>query len=109
MREIVRISLQKVVVLLLSLWFSDVYGQTSTLVSIGAGGKLEYKPYANQGQTNAVNTIPDFSFAGYKSGGVTLPTLPVVETILPVTGDARLVIQAAIDRVSARPPDVNGF
>ncbi|MDP2883398.1 MAG: DNRLRE domain-containing protein [Ignavibacteria bacterium] len=109
MREIVRISLQKVVVLLLSLWFSDVYGQTSTIVSIGAGGKLEYKPYANQGQTNAVSTIPDFSHAGYKNGGVPLPKLPVVETILPVTGDARLVIQAAIDRVSARPPDINGF
>jgi hypothetical protein len=91
------------------LWFSTVYGQISTLVSIGQGGKLEYKPYANWGQTTSINTIPDFSYAGHRGGGVVLPTLPVVETVLPVTGDARSVIQAAIDRVSARSPDVNGF
>ena len=88
---------------------SEASAQTSALVSIGSGGKLEYTPYVNWGQTNAVNTIPDFSFAGYRGSGVAIPKLPVAETLLPVTGDARAAIQAAIDRVSARVPDANGF
>lgn len=88
---------------------SEAFAQTSALVSIGSGGSLEYKPYANWGQTNAVNTIPDFSYAGYKRGGVALPNMPVVETVNPISGDARAIIQAAIDRVSARVPDANGF
>ncbi len=83
--------------------------QKSSLVSLGASGKLDYAPYANVGQTNAVNIIPDFSFAGYKGGGIPLPFVPVAETVSPVTGDARAVIQAAIDRVSLLPQDAKGF
>lgn len=83
--------------------------QTSALVVPGSSGKLEYKQYSNQDQTNAVNTVPDFSFAGYRGGGVALPRIPVVETIHPVTGDARVTIQGAIDRVAVRSPDASGF
>ncbi len=86
-----------------------VHAQTSTLVQMGAGGKLAYTPYANTGQTNVVNTIPDFSHAGYKGGGVPLPAVPVAETVTPVSGDARALIQSAIDRVSALPLNANGF
>ena len=86
-----------------------VYAQTSSLVQMGTGGKLAYTPYPNTGQTNPVNTIPDFSFAGYRGGGVPLPNVPVAETVTPVSGDARTVIQSAIDRVSLLPVNANGF
>jgi len=88
---------------------TSMWSQTSSLVSIGSGGKLEYKTFANIGQTNAVNTIPDFSFAGYNGGGVALPIVPVVETVQPVVGDAKSVIQAAINKVSLLPLNPNGF
>jgi hypothetical protein len=76
---------------------------------MGTGGKLAYTPYPNTGQTNAVNTVPDFSFAGYRGGGVPLPNVPVAETVAPVSGDARAVIQSALDRVSLLPVSANGF
>ncbi len=85
------------------------YAQTSSLVWMGSGGKLAYAPYANTGQTNAVNTIPDFSFAGYRGGGIPLPSVPVAETVEAASGDARTVIQSAIDRVSSRSMDKDGF
>src|SRR5688500_7945022 len=76
---------------------------TTTLVYPGGDGKLVYERDA-QG-----NTIPDFSYAGYKGGGVRLPTVPVRETIWPVAGDNTAHVQAAIDKVSSRTPDASGF
>lgn len=78
------------------------------LIYLG-NGKLIYTPYANEGQTEAVNRVPDYSNAGYKGGGVKLPEMVVAETVNPVQGDCRLLIQSAIDRVSALAPDANGF
>lgn len=48
------------------------------------------------------NTIPDFSLAGYRHGGVPLPLVPVAETLRPAPGDGddSTRIQAAIDRVA---------
>lgn len=86
-------------------------GQNSSLVYPGSGGKLVYEKYANQGEDKLVNIIPDFSFAGYMQGGVPLPEdIPVRITLEP-TGmdDDRLLVQNAIDEVSALPPDENGF
>lgn len=80
----------------------------SPLVSMN-NGKLVYNYYANSGETNVVNKIPDFSFAGYKGGGVPLPDVPVKKTVEPVTGNNRAIIQAAIDEVSSLSPDANGF
>lgn len=54
------------------------------------------------------NRIPDFSFAGYKSGEAAIPNVPVEVTIAPISGDNRAHIQAAIDQVSAQPL-VNGI
>jgi hypothetical protein len=71
--------------------------------------RLVYNKYANRGQTNLVNQIPDFSNAGYKGGGVRIPDLPVRETLTAVQGDCRQLIQDAIDRVSALAPDANGY
>ena len=76
---------------------------TTTHVYPGVDGDLVYEP-DEQG-----NVIPDFSYAGYKGGGVRIPTVPVRETIWPVPGDNTEHIQAAIDRVSALPLDESGF
>jgi hypothetical protein len=69
----------------------------------GVGGKLVYVP-DEQG-----NTILDSSHAGYAGGGVAIPTLPVRENVWPVAGDNTENIQAAINKVSARPLDSTGF
>ncbi len=54
------------------------------------------------------NRIPDFSGVGYR-GGADLPEVPTVLTLQPEPGDATERIQAAIDEVSSRTPDANGF
>ncbi len=54
------------------------------------------------------NRIVDFSHAGYHSGEVPIPDLPVVHTISPIAGDNTAHIQAAIDTVAAMTPDANG-
>ncbi|MFN7119273.1 MAG: hypothetical protein ACK4TA_20910 [Saprospiraceae bacterium] len=76
---------------------------TASLVYPGTDGKLTYVA------DSLGNTIPDFSNAGYKGGGVPIPYVPVKATIYPVLGDNADSIQAAIDRVSALPPDASGF
>jgi len=55
------------------------------------------------------NAIIDSSHAGYGGGGVAIPTVPVRETIWPVAGDNTENIQAAINKVAARPLDAGGF
>jgi hypothetical protein len=72
-------------------------------------GRLQYGRYANEGQNDLVNAIPDFSFAGYKKGGVLLPVVPEKIRIKPVGADCREVIQKAIDKVSVLPADANGI
>ncbi|WP_189663198.1 MULTISPECIES: DNRLRE domain-containing protein [unclassified Polaribacter] len=86
----------------------NAQGNTSSLVYMD-NGKLTYTPYANEGQTNAVNVIPDFSHAGYKQGGVALPDVPVVTTLNALDGDNRFQIQSAIDALESAEPDANGF
>ena len=87
------------------------HAQTSTLVYLGPDGSLEYLKYANQGEDTLVNVIPDFSYAGYRGGGVALPeNVPVKITLEPnASVDNRVRIQNAIDQVSAMPLDENGF
>jgi hypothetical protein len=76
---------------------------TSTWVSFGPGGALQYHTDANG------NKIMDFSSAGYGQGGVALPVVPAAVTISPVGGDNTSNIQNAINTVSALTPDANGF
>jgi|GEM_PF-1572284 len=76
------------------------------------GGSLHYETYANEGETNTVNVLPDFSYAGYMGGGVALPeraAIPVKSTLYPSSGDNTGQIQDAIDYVSGLTPDANGF
>jgi hypothetical protein len=82
---------------------------STSLISTGSNGKLTYAKYANEGETNTVNSIPDFSSAGYKGGGVSIPLVSVKKTINPTTGDCRALIQAAIDEVGNLSLDANGF
>ncbi|MCB1133359.1 MAG: hypothetical protein KDN05_19720, partial [Verrucomicrobiae bacterium] len=78
------------------------------LVSMGTGG-LVYQTYANEGQGNAVHTLPDFSRAGYQGGGVAIPFVPARITLAPSGSDDTIAIQNAIDTVSALPVDPTGF
>ena len=74
------------------------------MVQVDAQGRLSYPADANG------NRIPDFSHAGYKGGGVPLPTgIPVVRTLSPTTGDQTARIQAALDEVAALPVQANGY
>jgi len=43
------------------------------------------------------NRIMDFSSAGYHSGGVALPTIPVARRLTPASGDNTAQIQSALD------------
>lgn len=77
----------------------------SRLALPGPDIKLTYPPYTEQG-----DRLPDFSWCGYRGGGVTLPRLPVRITVEPLPeGDDSARIQEAINQVSDMPPDKNGF
>jgi fibronectin type 3 domain-containing protein len=78
------------------------------LVSQGPSG-LVYETYANEGQTNKVNTVPDYSRAGYGGGGVEIPFVGAKVTLTDDGhSDDTARIQAAIDTVEALSP-VSGF
>lgn len=65
-------------------------------------GSLEYKA-DKQG-----NIIPDFSAVGYYHGDKPIPEIPVALTVSP-SANAMEDIQSAIDKLSAKQPDANGF
>jgi hypothetical protein len=66
------------------------------------GGRLVYFSDSEN------NRIPDYSHAGYRGGGVSLPDIPVKIEIGPVEGDNRAHIQNAINQVSKMSLDSNG-
>ena len=78
----------------------------SKLVYPGVDGKLVYVPYNDKG-----DIIPDFSYCGYKAGGVRIPDIPVKIEIVPgdfSTDDSKR-IQAAIQKLAKEKPDSKGF
>jgi hypothetical protein len=80
------------------------FGQaTSSWVYYDSDGKLRY------GTDAAGNRIIDYSWAGYRGGGVALPRVPARVTVNPSGGDDTAAIQSAIDTVSALQPDRRGF
>jgi hypothetical protein len=79
------------------------------LAALGDCGRLVYAPYTPRGRSEALDTLPDFSFAGFERGGVSLPEVEAVVTVSPGSGDDTDRIQAAIDTVSARSPDADGY
>jgi hypothetical protein len=58
-------------------------------------GKLAY------GTTPTGDHIVDFSYAGYRGGGVALPNAPVAETLAPSGADDTTAVQSSLDRVAA--------
>jgi len=86
-----------------SLAFADETPNYSSRVYPGTDGRLLYTA-DSQG-----NTIPDFSHAGYMGGGQAIPYVGAKDTLWPVAGDNSPHIQAAIDRISKRAPDSDGF
>jgi len=55
------------------------------------------------------NSIPDFSYSGYKGGNEAIPFVPVKAAVKHQTDDATATIQSAIDYVAALPIDEKGF
>ena len=76
---------------------------TTSLVYPGMDGRLVYIA------DSLGNKIPDFSNAGYKGGGITIPYVPAKATVWPIAGDNSDKIQKVIDSVSVLPPDAYGF
>jgi hypothetical protein len=69
-----------------------VFAQTrSEWAWLGDDHRLHYKSDARG------NHIMDFSAAGYRGGGVALPTVAVARRLTPVAGDNTARIQAALD------------
>jgi len=78
--------------------------ERSEWIYFGTDGKLVYKTTPNG------DRIMDFSYAGYKGGGVVLPDIPVKITVKPSgEGDDTQTIQTAIDKISLLKPDKDGF
>ena len=71
-------------------------------IAPGEDGRLVYEDLSRG------DRVPDFSHAGYRGGGVTLPTIPARVRVAPVEGDDGARIQAAIDHVAALPVDATG-
>src|SRR5215204_7017730 len=85
---------------LLSLTFIKEW--QSKFVNQNKDGSLSYTP------DEKGNIIPDFSRVGYYAGDRSIPDVAVVKTVSP-SENAQQQIQAAIDQVSKRTPDKNGF
>ena len=81
----------------------EVKAQTSSLVAVGANGRLVYTADAKG------NVVPDFSAVGYMNSEAPIPTVGLVLTVNPVVGDNLTNIQNAINQVAAMPLDANGF
>lgn len=86
----------------LALTTLPVHAWQSTRVVRGADGRLEY-PADAEG-----NRIPDFSHAGYRGGGVALPSVPTVASLPHEEGDQTARIQRALDDVASRAPSPDG-
>ncbi len=78
----------------------------SKLIYPGKDGKLVYEKYTPEG-----DVVPDFSYCGYKGGGVALPDVEVKITLEPgdFSKDDAPRIQEAIEKLGKENPDKNGF
>lgn len=81
----------------LLLFAHALLAQQSQWVRPSANGRLVY----SRDQNGVM--IPDYSFAGYHSGGVALPSVPAQIKLFPSGADDTAAIQHAIDAISGRP------
>lgn len=87
---------------LISVSFVHSPSWQSAFVKMNRNGSLQYTP------DEKGNILPDFSRVGYYQGDRPLPPVAVVKTISP-SENAHQAIQSAIDELSAKAPDKNGF
>lgn len=73
---------------------SDKAAHYSQWARPNADGKLTYAT------TPSGDHIADFSYAGYRGGGVAVPNAPVAETLAPSGSDDTAALQSALDRVA---------
>jgi hypothetical protein len=92
----IRPSIEIVLLLLLLSMTSPMLAQ-SRWAHPGPDGKLVYA-HSPKG-----DRIPDFSSAGYRGGGIALPSVRVQRTVSPSAHDDTAAIQKAIDEVSVMP------
>ena len=69
--------------MLLCVVYSATQAQSSDIIYKDGNGNLNYVSDAED------NRIPDFSFAGYRSGEAAIPNVPVQVTIAPIVGENR--------------------
>ncbi|SDC03351.1 hypothetical protein [Niabella drilacis] len=82
--------------------FKTVQNWPSSLAVLNSNGTLTYKA------DEKGNTLPDFSKVGYRTGNVPIPDVPVAAIVGPGSG-AESAIQQAIDALSKKAMDKNGF
>lgn len=96
--------------LYLSLTFISTYLSASAQTTHNLIGKdaqsqeLTYLSYTDKG-----DILPDFSFCGYKGGGVAFFKPKIVKTIVPLVGDNTQQIQNSLDSIGQLKPDKNGM
>jgi len=98
--------ISRTIALIVSLLFADsvAHATDATWVHFDSTGKLAYF------SDDLGNHFLDYSYAGYQSGGVALPTGLTVQTNLsPRSGDDGAAIQNAINYVGGLPADANGI
>jgi hypothetical protein len=102
MKNYLRVALG--IIALSAMAFSAADTWQSKFVTFNPDGSLTYHP------DDKGNTIPDFSRVGYHEQDQPIPDVKVVKTIeAPKDGDARQLIQDAINEVSKLPADANGI
>jgi hypothetical protein len=85
-------------------WLSLIGAAQSSWVHLGANGRLFYR------KTSRGDRIPDFSFCGYRGGGVALPEAPTRINLTPGQfGDDTPQIQEALDKVGRLPMRAHGI
>jgi hypothetical protein len=88
---------------LLVLLRATAYARDARWVHLDTDGRLVYA------QSPRGDRIPDFSNAGYRGGGVAIPTVATRKIVSPTVGaDDTPVIQAALDEVGQLAPGPDG-
>ena len=86
--------------------FKQLHNPTweSAFVKLNKNGSLHYTP------DEKGNILPDFSQVGYYKGNKAIPEIVIAKTISAAAdGSSEAIIQAAIDEVSKKNADANGF
>ena len=86
-------------------------GSSPNLVRMDSCGVLHYFTYRNRDDSVSANknTVPDFSYAGYRQGAERIPLVTEKVRVPLSSGDATTAIQNAIDTVGNLAPDSQGF